>query len=192
MVKWDPAWLAGFVRENADVHLTRAYLRVSGGKAGVLDRPALEEGLSEGSKVLFLCHGNICRSPMAARYVEEQVGDEVEAESAGFYDEEGRSSPKLAVEAAERFGVDLSGHRSQVVDEELVDESDVVVLMDVRNYVRFRGHYPEKVEKAFLLRAGREDFEISDPYGKDIGALMEAFAEVTRSIDSLLGPVSPE
>jgi low molecular weight protein-tyrosine phosphatase len=83
--------------------------------------------------VLVVCHGNICRSPYAAaalgRLIPPPLGDGLRIESAGFVGPNRRAPPE-AVAVAARRGVDLKGHRSQVLTPQLVASAGLIVVME--------------------------------------------------------------
>jgi len=177
-------------RRRLAVERDRLRLRV-----GVDDRPlapdAALRNMPEGGRVLFLCLGNICRSPLAERYAARRVAAadaDLDVASAGFVEREGRSSPDTAMDVAAEFGVDLSDHGSAHVTRELIDESDLVFLMDVDNYRRFRRRFPDAVEKAFLLPAVRDEggVEIPDPVHGDHETFREVYGDVTAAVDRAL------
>ncbi|WP_458205923.1 arsenate reductase/protein-tyrosine-phosphatase family protein [Haladaptatus sp. NG-SE-30] len=142
--------------------------------------------------VTFLCLGNICRSPLAERYFSARLADDeydcATVRSAGFIEKEGRSSPDTAVSVANEFGVDLTDHRSQCVDEDLLRESDLVLLMDAWNYWHLKGGYEHELDKAYFLKSFDADdgFEIEDPYDADEARFRRVYGEVTDAVDSLL------
>ncbi len=80
--------------------------------------------------VLVVCNGNIFRSPFAAAVLRRVLGQGgVTVESAGLIGP-GRPSPADAVAAAARRGIDLRGHRSQLLMPDLVRAVDVILVMD--------------------------------------------------------------
>ena len=85
------------------------------------------------TSILFVCHGNICRSPYAARafrrLVPEPLHDVVRVESAGFIGAY-RSAPREAMEVAWARGVDLADHASKVLTPQNVFVADLIVVMD--------------------------------------------------------------
>ncbi len=164
-------------------------------RVGADDRPLAPDdalrALPDDGRVLFLCLGNICRSPLAERYAARRVAAadaDLDVASAGFVEREGRSSPDTAVDVAPEFGVDLSEHSSAHVTREQVDESDLVLLMDVDNYRRLRQRFPDAVEKAFLLDAVRDEggVEISDPIHGDHETFRTVYGEVAAAVDRAL------
>lgn len=78
------------------------------------------------TRVLFLCTGNSCRSQMAEGWARALRGDALEAYSAGI---EKHGLNARAVRVMAEAGVDISGHRSQTVDELPVQEFDYVVTV---------------------------------------------------------------
>ncbi|MFQ5477812.1 MAG: low molecular weight protein-tyrosine-phosphatase [Candidatus Binatia bacterium] len=91
-------------------------------------------------KVLFVCMGNICRSPTAAaafrRLVESsEFSDRIVVDSAGTYAyHAGNGADSRATAAARQRGLDLSGHRARKVTEADFDNFDYILAMDRDNY----------------------------------------------------------
>lgn len=160
---------------------------------GALDPEQTVRSLPERAHLLFVCYGNICRSPMAERYARRRLDQtEVPAtvESTGFHDTTGRESPAAAVEVAAAHDVDLGDHRSDQVSAEMLRTADLVLLMDVRNYRLLRDRFPAMVQKAAFLRVfgdgTRWSFEIADPYGGDRGSFDRAYGQVAGAVDGLV------
>ncbi|RBI64685.1 low molecular weight phosphotyrosine protein phosphatase [halophilic archaeon] len=177
-------------RRRVAVEMDRLRLRASNGR--VLDAETAVRSLPPDPGVVFLCLGNICRSPLAERYfrtrIEETDCDPSLVTSAGFVDTEGRESPDPAVSVARDHGVDLADHRSQRVSERLLDAGDLVLLMDAWNYRDLKREFPAALEKTCFLKAfdPGTDFEIADPYGDDPEEFRAVYDEVTDSVDELV------
>ncbi|MDL5360610.1 protein tyrosine phosphatase [Halalkalicoccus sp. NIPERK01] len=166
-------------------------------RAGLETRPVdparIRRALEPDSRVLFCCTGNICRSPLAERYLRARAdGAGLSAESAGFLDREGRSSPDLAVTAAAEHGIDLSAHRSAHVTPAQVERSDLVFVMDARNYHAFLSRFGDSRSKAYLLKPVLErdgdpnPLEIEDPHHTDAETFRRVFGEVVAAVDELV------
>lgn len=84
-------------------------------------------------RILFVCTGNTCRSPMAEGIFKKMLADRgvngVECSSAGLFAMTGDSACDNAVKAAERFGVDISAHRARRITSYILDETDEFVCM---------------------------------------------------------------
>ncbi len=137
--------------------------------------------------VLFLCYGNICRSPLAAAVAAKRFPS-VSFSSAGFYSVIGRCSPEFVCAAAEGLGVDLTGHRSNTVDAKMLNEAELVVIMDSRNHDLLKKHFPYALQKTLLLGMLLPEprLEIRDPY--DSPDSMPAIAsEVNCAVERMGG-----
>jgi protein-tyrosine-phosphatase/predicted ATP-grasp superfamily ATP-dependent carboligase len=125
--------------------------------------------------ILFVCHGNIIRSPMAAalmrRYLADPGGGRatIEIISAGLHADPGRGADERALVASREMGVSLDDHRSRPLTPEMVAEADLIFVMDYQNEARLLGRFPEAGHRVFLLEGRADDhrangFEIADPY----------------------------
>ena len=150
--------------------------------------------------ILFICQGNVCRSPFAEGYLRKIAGDRnltgIRSLSAGIDVRVSVSSPDLAVRVAKTFAVDLSDHRSKPVTAEMIEESDVVFAMEHRQAIFLRRTFPRHVSKIFLLslfdtelsRSGDHAlrYNIPDPYGKPEKDFLECFRKIECSIEGFL------
>ncbi|GAC1652207.1 MAG: hypothetical protein NVS9B15_12700 [Acidobacteriaceae bacterium] len=136
--------------------------------------------------ILFLCYGNICRSPFAEALAKKHMPGFAIA-SAGFYPKDGRSSPDFMRKAAQEFGVDLRSHRSQRVDEAMVGRHDLIIVMDRRNYRLLKQEFPRAVDKTLFL--GMLDspsrLEIADPYELPYEKALEVCEQIRVSVEQL-------
>jgi protein-tyrosine phosphatase len=124
------------------------------------------------ASVLFVCLGNICRSPLAEaafRAEAERLGLQVEVDSAGTGDwHVGRPPDRRATAVAGRNGVDISHLRARQVRAEDFDDFDHIVALDRQNFRDLQRLRPPgaKAELSLLLDhvAGREGQAVADPY----------------------------
>lgn len=115
-------------------------------------------------RILFVCTGNICRSPMAeamARSWHSAPGHTFA--SAGIAANAGRPMTTPAIEALAGVGLDGTGHRSQGLDEEIVAAADHIYAMEPlhEEWIRRRFRLEESTVSLFDPDAGPVD----DPYG---------------------------
>ncbi len=144
------------------------------------------------TNVLVLCLGNICRSPYAGQVLRRRLNGgsigEVEVRSAGLIGP-GRPSPQHAIEVASRRSVDLSTHRSTVVTEALVCQSELIVVMDSAQERALRRRFP--VGPRLILVLGDLDPDakqartIHDPLEQGLEAFEHAYARIDRCIQEL-------
>jgi protein-tyrosine phosphatase len=124
------------------------------------------------TSVLFVCLGNICRSPLAEaalRREAERFGIELEVDSAGTGDWHiGRPPDHRATAVALRNGVDISGLRARQVTPEDFRRVDHIVALDAQNLADLRAMQPAdgRARLSLLLDhvEGREGQAVADPY----------------------------
>lgn len=144
------------------------------------------------SSVLFVCHGNICRSPYAAaafqRHLPPTFRSGIQVSSAGFLGP-GRAAPPAAVTAAAQTGVDLASHRSRLLSPADI-AADWIVVMDAhqRGWVR---HWYGRNGRAVILLGDLdpqpiETRAIPDPVDQP----QEAFEQVYERIDRCAGALA--
>lgn len=135
--------------------------------------------------VLFLCHGNICRSPFAAALLAARRPD-LRVASAGLA--AGRDAPAdaTAQAVAQRFGVTLAEHRSRSVEPSDLRESDLVLVMQEHQAERARALAGDPLVALRVFALG--DFLEAPPFGlRDPWGCPEAdFVEVFTRIDAAL------
>lgn len=148
--------------------------------------------------MLFVCEGNICRSPYAAATLDRQVlrlGGHILSSSAGFF-ESGRPSPEEAVEAARSRGVELSLHTSRALSADVVNEAHVVLVMErsqARRVARLSGPDTTVLVLGDLdpLPVARRSIE--DPFARPPEVFDRVFDRIDRCVVALLETVaSPE
>lgn len=98
----------------------------------------------------------------------ELRGEGIEVRSAGTSGWDGSPATDLAVEAMERRGLDLGGHRGRHLTRDLAEWADLILTMEARQRAWIQRFYPEVAAKAFILAeyAGSSG-DIEDPYGGD-------------------------
>jgi protein-tyrosine-phosphatase len=167
---------------------------LSGGRAVAWSVPPVRRVLAakarrafrEARRILFVCRGNICRSPFAEAYARGVMNHGVQISSAGYLPRPARPCPSAGVEAALVLGVDLAPHRSTVVTEAMIREADVVVVFDHDAMRRLGRDFPGARDKVLPmgLLASAGPLEIRDPYGGDVQEFARAYATIRCAIDA--------
>jgi len=120
--------------------------------------------------VLFICAANICRSPMAQGLLiakTREIDETWSVDSAGVYARPGVAPAPYTLEILRAQEVDLSAHRSQPVNAELVAQFDLILTMERGQKEALRAAFPQHKHKIFLLSemVGLNQ-EIVDPIGQ--------------------------
>jgi protein-tyrosine-phosphatase/predicted ATP-grasp superfamily ATP-dependent carboligase len=138
------------------------------------------------ARVLFVCTGNICRSPLAARLWEAQY-TALPAASAGFITQTGRRSPHNIQAVAAARGLSLSEHRSRTLDEAMLRDSDVIVLFEPRHFVELRATFPRYLDRVVMLGAFLDPPQaiIRDPYQRSVAEGEQFAAQVEAALPGL-------
>lgn len=120
-------------------------------------------------RLLFVCTGNVCRSPMAeavARACAGQLGVELEVRSAGTLGLEGHGAEPKVVAVCREIGLDLSEHVAQRMTDELAAWADHVVVMELVHAIDIQERHPViGPERVHLLGRFRGHGDIHDPIG---------------------------
>lgn len=145
-------------------------------------------------RVLFVCTGNICRSPTAQGVFQQLVTsagltDQVAVDSAGTHDYHvGRPPDLRAIQVAARHGVDLSALRARCVDPSDFDNFDYIIAMDRHNLAYLQAMAPQASNIYLLLSfdSERRDAEVPDPYYGDEQEFERVFNLLASATQQLL------
>ncbi|MBQ7302127.1 MAG: low molecular weight phosphotyrosine protein phosphatase [Clostridia bacterium] len=149
------------------------------------------------TKILFVCLGNICRSPMAEmifRYLAEKAGcaKEVLIDSAGTSDEEeGNPLYYAAKEKLVAEGIPVAPHKARRITAADMDTFDHILVMEEKNLralSRRFGDLPPKVRR--LMEVAGEQADVADPwYTRRFDT---AFADIWRGCEALLTEITAQ
>ncbi|MFY9987247.1 MAG: serine hydroxymethyltransferase [Chthoniobacterales bacterium] len=141
--------------------------------------------------ILFVCTGNVCRSPMAEGLFERMTAERADLRvlSAGVSTYPGQPPSAHAVEVLEELGVDISQHRSKPISEKVVEEADWIIAMTRSHLDSIIYLFPRAAEKVYLLREfepGATSLDVADPIGMGLEAYRAAREIIRHSLPGLM------
>lgn len=152
-------------------------------------------------RILFVCTGNTCRSPMAQFYFNAKTmkcHENDYANSAGISAFNGQSASYEAVTVMnELYDIDLSEHQSKLVSSNMIEESDLVLTMTNAHKVILKEEFPGFSDKIFTLaeyvqtisdneRSNGNIREIPDPYGQGESKYKETAKKIAEHLDMII------
>ena len=146
-------------------------------------------------RILFVCTGNTCRSPLAEAIVKRMVSDagrtDIEVSSAGVQAWAGSPASDEALLVGLERNLDISAHRSRPLTPEILDQSDLILAMSdshIANVRRMRPDANVHLVTAFASVAGAAR-AIQDPYGGDLSVYRRTADDLQHELSGLLARI---
>ena len=144
-----------------------------------------QNSIKNANNILFVCMGNICRSPFAQYYAQTILPKTVKILSCGYDTYDDRSSPHEAIAAAKKFGIDLTNHRSKVINKNLIENAQAIFVFDekTRHIVLSRFPFSKKKVHRLGLLVGKKQPIIADPYGGNLKTFIETYQDIIKALN---------
>lgn len=149
-------------------------------------------------RILFVCAGNTCRSPMAEYLLKDKIEkrnlkDKLEVKSAGMFVTENSEKPSALASKVlmEEYGVDMSAHHPQMINIDFIMESDLILCMEetMAVYLKANLHNVDMDSimivdslKTYLGKTG----DVFDPYGGDENTYKNSASEINELMELLI------
>lgn len=133
-------------------------------------------------KILFVCTGNTCRSPMAqvlCAQLAAQRGLDIVCDSSGVAADKNAPASRFAIEAVRELGCDLENHRAKPLTQALLKQADLVVCMSPGHAAVARQLAPQA--NVVLLGDG-----VPDPYGGSLADYRQTAKAIIAALEELL------
>ena len=136
-------------------------------------------------KVIFVCTGNACRSPMAEAIFKD-LAKNVEVASAGTYASSNQKASPYAVKVCEKYGLDLTKHSSRNINTLKIDYDDLILTASSSHKDDLMKIYPNLEIYTIKEYAGCESVDIADPIGGDFNRYETCFFEIKKSLEKIV------
>ena len=146
-------------------------------------------------RIVFVCTGNLCRSPMAQGILKallpEEMKSKIKVSSRGTHALEGYSPALQAVEIMKNKGIDISHRTAKTLKDKIVRNADLILVMSAEHLKHIQKVDRKSTEKSFLLKAfplksEDDNYTIKDPIGGFLGDYNQCFLELDEEIRRIL------
>ena len=134
--------------------------------------------------ILFICIGNICRSPIAEGLLKHALPDKAVL-SAGINALVGEPADPLSVQLMREHGIDIGAHRARSLAAWMLTDADVILTMDGEQKRFIEIKYPESKCKVFRLCEDSK-CDIPDPYRQGLAAFRHSYNLISQGVDQLV------
>ncbi len=134
------------------------------------------------TRILVICVGNICRSPMAEGLLRQALPNHT-VSSAGLGALAGNPADPTAVQLMQERGVDITAHRARQVNGQLIAEADLVLVMELGHQRHLEQQYPLARGKIFRM-CEKSKIDVADPYRQGLGAFQQSLHLIAEGVEA--------
>lgn len=136
-------------------------------------------------RILMVCVGNICRSPMAEVLLRRHLHDkDVAVESAGLAALTGRPIDATAEAVLAAHGLTGQSHVARQISRPLIDAADLILVMERKHLHAIHRMTPHASGRTFLLGKWQGDVDVPDPYRQQRAAFEHVYRLIDTAVDS--------
>ncbi|MEG2348717.1 MAG: low molecular weight protein arginine phosphatase [Clostridia bacterium] len=146
-------------------------------------------------KIMFVCTGNICRSPMAQYYMQKKIKDlkkenDFLISSCGTFAISGQAATSNAIIAMKQYNIDISKHRATNIHEIDIENYDLILCLTQEHKKNVAEIFPKVTDKLFTLKEyafkNEKYIDIDDPWGLSLEVYKRSANEIVDGIDKIV------
>ncbi len=146
------------------------------------------------ANILVVCTANICRSPVGESVIRDRLHlqglNDWKVASAGTWATSGQSASDYSIEVLAEQGLDITNHRSQLVNRNLLEWADLILCLELGHMEALRTEFPDLANKIYTLsEMSGPGYSVYDPYGEPRPAYEAMVTEVTKLVENGLNRI---